>query len=70
MFVLVKVTVRYFALYSYLAGATTAVAISVEYEHPRQQGSWGQHGPTWVLSAPGGPHDGPINLLSGMILNR
>ena len=23
----------------------------------------GQHGPTWVLSAPGGPHVGPTNLV-------
>ena len=23
-------------------------------------------GPTWVMSAPDGPHDGPMNLLSGM----
>ena len=29
---------------------------------PKQQGSWGQHGPTWVLSAPDGPHVGPMNL--------
>ena len=24
--------------------------------------SWGQHGPTWVLLAPDGPHVGPMNL--------
>ena len=28
--------------------------------YPRYQGD--QHGPTWVLSAPGGPHDGPVNF--------
>ena len=25
-------------------------------------------GPTWVLSAPDGPHVGPMNLLLGLIL--
>ena len=29
---------------------------------PRQRSSWGQHGPTWVLSAPDGPDVGPMNL--------
>ena len=24
--------------------------------------SWGQHGPSWVLSAPDGPHVGPMNV--------
>ena len=32
---------------------------------PRQQSSWGQHGPTLVLSAPDGPHVGPMNLAIG-----
>ena len=27
---------------------------------------WANMGPTWVLSAPDGPHVGPMNLLSGM----
>ena len=29
---------------------------------PKKQGSWGQQGPTWVLSAPDVPHVGPMNL--------
>ena len=33
---------------------------------PRYQDLWGQHGanmgPTWVLSAPDGPHVGPMNF--------
>ena len=35
---------------------------------PWEQGSCGQHGPTWVLSAPGGPHVGPMNLSIRVVL--
>ena len=31
-------------------------------KYPRWQSSWDQHGLTWVLSAPDGPHVGPMNL--------
>ena len=34
-------------------------------EDPRSQISWGQHGPAWVMSAPYGPHVGPMNLVIG-----
>ena len=34
---------------------------------PRQQSSWGQHGPTWVLSAPDGPYVGPMHLASRVV---
>ena len=27
-------------------------------------------GPTWVLSAPGGPHDGPMNLVIRVITSH
>ena len=30
-------------------------------DHPREQGSWGQH-VLLLLSSPGGPHGGPMNL--------
>ena len=35
--------------------------------YPRKQGSWGQHGATWVLSAPDGPHVGPMKMLIGTL---
>ena len=30
--------------------------------HPDNKVHWANMGPTWVLSAPDGPHVGPINL--------
>ena len=27
-------------------------------------------GPTWVLSAPGGPHIGPMNLAIGLVMQN
>ena len=29
--------------------------------YPSKQCLWGQHGATWVMSAPDGPHYGPSN---------
>ena len=33
-----------------------------QYQVPDSKAHWANMGPTWVLSAPGGPHVGPMNL--------
>ena len=48
---------RYFAANSRLIRREVAAQFFFTWE-----GSWGQHGPTWVLSSPDRPHVGPMNL--------
>ena len=36
--------------------------ISTECVYPDSKVHWAYMGPTWVLSSPGGPHVGPMNL--------
>ena len=43
--------------------------VSFQYKgHPDSKGHVANMGPTWVLSSPGGPHVGPMNLAIGAII--
>ena len=50
-------------------GQVMEVRLSCYLFSPDSQVHGASMGPTWVLSAPGGPLDGPTNLLSGFFIS-
>ena len=53
----------YFGVYYPSYAPARKINIKMTLEWPRYNAHGAHLGPTWLLSAPGGPHVGPINLV-------